>query len=131
MNVKFMHNFVLALIGMVSLNSWSETAMTQTDDISAFAAAYTAAWNSGNPAEVAAFYAPDGVLTINEGEPAVGRAAVEQVARDFMVAFPDLVLTNDRNESVNGRVDYHWTFTGTNTGPDGTGNAVDFSGFES
>ncbi len=27
------------------------------------------------------------------------------------------------------RVEYHWTFTGTNTGPGGTGNAVRVSGF--
>jgi hypothetical protein len=26
--------------------------------------------------------------------------------------------------------EYHWTFTGTNTGPGGTGNAVRISGFE-
>jgi hypothetical protein len=27
-------------------------------------------------------------------------------------------------------VEYHWTFTGTNTGPGGTGNSVRISGFE-
>ena len=27
-------------------------------------------------------------------------------------------------------VEFHWTFTGTNTGPDGTGKAVRISGFE-
>jgi hypothetical protein len=27
-------------------------------------------------------------------------------------------------------VEYHWTFTGTNTGPSGTGNSVRISGFE-
>ena len=28
------------------------------------------------------------------------------------------------------RIEYHWTFTGTNTGPGGTGNAVRVDGFE-
>jgi hypothetical protein len=28
------------------------------------------------------------------------------------------------------RIEYHWTFTGTNTGPGGTGMAVRVSGFE-
>jgi uncharacterized protein (TIGR02246 family) len=51
-----------------------------TDQVRGLAAAYTGAWNSGDPAQVAAFYAPDGVLTINGGEPAAGRAAVEAVA---------------------------------------------------
>jgi len=95
------------------------------------AAAYTRAWNSDEPAEVAAFYAPDGVLTINDGEPAAGRDAVEAVAADFMSAFPDLELVNDRLEVAGERINYHWTFRGTNSGPGGTGNAVDFSGYES
>jgi hypothetical protein len=30
-----------------------------------------------------------------------------------------------------GRIQYHWTFRGTNTAPGGTGNRVDFGGFES
>jgi hypothetical protein len=29
-----------------------------------------------------------------------------------------------------GTYRYHWTFVGTNTGPEGTGNNVNFSGFE-
>jgi len=28
------------------------------------------------------------------------------------------------------RVEFHWTFTGTNTGPGGTGKAVHISGYE-
>ena len=28
------------------------------------------------------------------------------------------------------RITYHWTLTGTNTGPGGTGNAVRISGYE-
>ena len=28
------------------------------------------------------------------------------------------------------RVVFHWHWTGTNTGPDGTGNAVDLRGYE-
>jgi hypothetical protein len=30
----------------------------------------------------------------------------------------------------NGTYKYYWNFKGTNTGPNGTGNRVDFSGFE-
>ena len=83
------------------------------------------------PENVAAFYAEDGWLAINGGEANVGREALAGVAESFMSAFPDMVLEFDGLEFVNGRVNYHWTFIGTNTGPDGTGNAVHFSGFES
>lgn len=35
----------------------------------------------------------------------------------------DLVMEGDH-------IEFHWTFTGTNTGPGGTGNSVRVSGFE-
>ena len=92
---------------------------------------YTAAWNSGIPEKVASFYAEEGSLKVNDAEPAIGREAIAEVAKGFMTAFPDLVLEVIRLEFVNDRISYHWTFKGTNTGPGGTGNAVDFSGFES
>jgi len=40
-------------------------------------------------------------------------------------------VTMDRLTGVGDRVEYHWTLTGTNTGPGGTGRAVRISGFES
>jgi nuclear transport factor 2 (NTF2) superfamily protein len=100
------------------------------EDVDAFARGYTAAWNSHDPEGVAAFYAANGALTVNGGEPAVGREAVAAVAQSFMDAFPDLLLINLSNEDVDGRIRYHWRFVGTHSGPDGTGAAVDFSGFE-
>jgi hypothetical protein len=36
----------------------------------------------------------------------------------------------DRLEPKGDRVLYHWMFTGTNTGPGGTGNQVRISGYE-
>lgn len=99
--------------------------------LDAFARSYTAAWNSGDPERVAGHYAVDGSLAINDGAPAVGREALAAVAAGFMVAFPDLALSFDGLEFVDGRVRYHWTFEGTHTGPGGSGNAVKFSGFES
>ena len=47
-----------------------------------------------------------------------------------MTAFPDLVLVMDSLRVSRSTVEYHWTFSGTNTGPGGTGNAVRFSGYE-
>jgi predicted ester cyclase len=92
---------------------------------------YTAAWCSQAPAKVAEFFAIDGSLTINGGRPAVGRAEIGEAARSFMTAFPDLRVTMDRLVPDGESVEYHWTLTGTNTGPGGSGRAVRISGFES
>lgn len=95
-----------------------------------FATRYAAAWCGQDPAKVAAFFSEDGSLTINGGEPSVGREAITEAARAYMTAFPDHVLTFDTLEEVDGRVHFHWTFEGTNTGPGGTGSRVRFSGYE-
>jgi hypothetical protein len=47
-----------------------------------------------------------------------------------MTAFPDMKLTMDKLLIKPEETQYHWSFVGTNTGPDGTGNKVGFSGFE-
>lgn len=39
------------------------------EGISTFARAYEAAWNSGDPAQVAGCYALDGGIVINRGQP--------------------------------------------------------------
>lgn len=92
--------------------------------------AYTAAWNRLDPAGVAAFHDETSSLKVNEAEPAVGRQPIADVARGFMTAFPDMVLAMDSIRVTETGAEYHWTFTGTNTGPGGTGNAVRFSGYE-
>jgi predicted ester cyclase len=94
-----------------------------------FARRYTAAWCSQKASSVAAFFAPSGSLSVN-GAPAVGRRAITEVAQGFMTAFPDMRLFMDNTTIQGDRAEYHWTFTGTNTGPDGTGKRVRFSGFE-
>ena len=95
-----------------------------------FATKYTAAWCSQNAASVAAFFAGNGSLKINEGQPSVGRAAITAAAQGFMTAFPDMVVTMDDVSGDGSSVVYRWTLTGTNTGPGGTGKAVRISGFE-
>jgi uncharacterized protein (TIGR02246 family) len=104
-------------------------AAINAEEIREFATRYTAAWNSNDPASVAAFFTEDGTLSVN-GSPAVGRDAITAVARGFMIGFPDMVLTMDDLVVTEYLVAYHWTFVGTNSGPDGTGNAVRFSGYE-
>ena len=69
-------------------------------------------------------------MTINDGAPSVGREAVTEAARGFMTAFPDMVVAMDSLQVEGGYIEYHWTLTGTNTGPGGTGQSVRISGYE-
>jgi hypothetical protein len=92
---------------------------------------YTAAWCSLNPAKVASFLSPSGWLAINGAPPSVGHAAISEAARSFMRAFPDLRVKMDRLVPSRDRIEYHWTLTGINSGPGGSGNSVHISGFES
>jgi uncharacterized protein (TIGR02246 family) len=95
-----------------------------------FAARYTAAWCSRDPASVAAFFSPAASLTVNDGTPAVGRREIGELARSFMTAFPDLKIVMDDLRLQVDSVAYHWTLIGANPGPGGTGHGVRISGFE-
>src|SRR5690242_638805 len=98
------------------------------DQLLTFAERYAKAWCSQNPESVAAFFAVSGSLSINNGPPAVGRAAIAREAQAFMTAFPDMIVTFDKLEPRGDRTAFHWTLIGTNTGPGGTGNRVKISG---
>lgn len=100
------------------------------DSLQSFARDYTTAWSSQTPDNVAVHFAEDGSLTVNNGTPAVGRIAIAKVAESFMTAFPDMVLTMDSLPTTEKGIEYHWTLSGTNTGPNGTGKKVRISGVE-
>ena len=95
-----------------------------------FAEDYARAWSSHDPERVAGFFSEKGALRINGGEPSVGRDAIAESARGFMTALPDLVVTFDRLVPSEQGTEFHWTLTGTNTGPGGTGKRVRISGYE-
>src|SRR5215467_16144613 len=89
-----------------------------------FTERYTAAWCSGNAESVARFFAPGATLTINAGTPARGTSEIREAVQAFMTAFPDLKVRFDKLEPRDGRFEYHWTLTGRNTGPGGSGRPV-------
>lgn len=95
-----------------------------------FATRYAAAWSGQNPTALASFYREDGSLTVNEGAPSVGRAAIAATARGFMTAFPDMVLKLDGLGQQGDHTIFRWLWTGTNTGPGGTGRSVRIRGYE-
>jgi predicted ester cyclase len=91
---------------------------------------YAKAWCSQNPDSVASFFSEMGSLTVNEGAPAIGRKAIAAIAQGFMNDFPDMVVTMNKIVSKSDGTEFHWTLTGTNTGPGGTGKRVRISGHE-
>jgi steroid delta-isomerase-like uncharacterized protein len=95
-----------------------------------FAQDYADAWCSQNAASVASFFDENGSLCVNQDPPAVGREAIAQVAQSFMTAFPDMKVFMDDLRLQDDHAIFHWTLTGTNTGPGGTGRSVKISGFE-
>lgn len=95
--------------------------------ISKIAQDYTAAWNSKSPEAVASFYAEDGEIIINRGDPWTGRNRVADMASGFYADVPDLTLEcNDVRLSGNHAI-YVWTFTGHDAT---TGNALSIRGWE-
>jgi uncharacterized protein (TIGR02246 family) len=104
--------------------------MNDLAELTTFAKRYAKTWCSQNPESVAAFFAENGSLSVNDGPPAVGRAAIAEIARGFMRDLPDMeVRMDDVSREADG-TSFRWTLTGTNTGPGGTGKRVRISGYE-
>src|SRR6266404_7974763 len=99
-------------------------------ELQEFAKRYAEAWCSQDPDRVAVFFTENGSLSVNDRPPAVGRAAIAEVARGFMRTFPDMAVTIDDVSRDSEGTKFHWTLTGTNSGPGGTGKSVRVSGYE-
>jgi uncharacterized protein (TIGR02246 family) len=119
----------LSLITIIMGCASCEETMDQAK-LKDFATRYTAAWCSHDAVRVASFFAEKGSLKINEGKPSIGRAAITSAVQGFMTDFPDLVVAMDKLTFAGDGVVYHWTLTGTNIGPEGTGKSVRISGYE-
>ena len=104
--------------------------MNDPAKIITFAKCYAEAWCSQNPESVAAFFGENGSLSVNDGPPAVGRASIAEVARGFMRDLPDMIVTMDDVTHASDGTKFHWTLTGTNTEPGGTGKRLRISGYE-
>ena len=136
MNFKF---YLLIALVFLSLSCKERIDHSQSDkivksakerSIMEFGKDYTRAWNSQKPKNVALFFARDGSLIVNNGDPLKGRQEITEFTRGFMEAFPDLELSMDSLVIKPKETFYHWSFNGTNSGPEGTGNKVHFSGLE-
>jgi len=119
------------IVSLVILSACqSKEEQVDMQELTEFATRYAAAWSSQDPVAFASFYAENGSFQINDSEPSIGRDAITETARSFMASFPDMVVRLVELRQTNHYVEFHWHWTGTNTGPDGTGNAVDLRGYE-
>jgi steroid delta-isomerase-like uncharacterized protein len=99
-------------------------------ELTDFAIRFAAAWSGQEPEALAPLFAEDAVFTVNGGPPAIGRAAIVAMAREYMTAFPDMVVELDSVSREGDAATFHWHWTGTNTGPGGTGRSIRMSGYE-
>ena len=124
---------LLSLTFLSNCNNESGKSKTGTMDkkqLANFGKKYAEAWCSQKPESVAAFFSANGSLKVNADSPAVGREAITKVVEGFMTAFPDMIVSMDSLITKPNGTEFHWTLTGTNSGPGGTGKKVKISGFE-
>lgn len=113
--------------------SWTVVELSEEKkkfNLDIFARGYAQAWCSQRPNFVSSFFAEDGELTVNNGKTAKGTNAITNVAKGFMEAFPDIIVSHDSLITKSEKTRFYWTLTGTNNGINGTGNKVKISGFE-
>lgn len=119
-----------ALLSACLMAACASRGSMDDNQLTDFATRYAAAWSSQSPDSLAQFYAEDGSLTVNNGAPSVGRATVRATVQGFMHAFPNMYVRMDSVVRMDSTVRFHWTRTGTNTGPGGTGQPVHIRGYE-
>ena len=96
-------------------------------EIENIAKEYAAAWNSKSASSVASFYALNGEIVINNGEPWSGRSKVQEMAAGFYADVPDLTLECDEIRAAGSNAIFVWTFTGHDAT---TGNPLRIAGWE-
>ena len=99
-------------------------------DLEVFAKSYAQVWSGVRPDFVAMFFEENGSLQLNESKPATGRAQIAEVVQGFMRDLPDMVVRYDSLVNKPTGTEFHWTLTATYSGPGGTGNKVEVSGYE-
>ncbi|SDW35517.1 conserved hypothetical protein [Ruegeria halocynthiae] len=65
------------------------------DTLNNLARDYAIAWSSGDADAVAGFFAPEGLISVNRGEPLQGHAAIAGMVRGLYSEFPDLEVRCD------------------------------------
>jgi uncharacterized protein (TIGR02246 family) len=85
---------------------------TRHDILQRLGTEYASAWSSGDPAAVAAFFTPDGEISVNRGDALVGTKALIEMAAGFYKEFPDLDLSCDLMRCAGQHAVFVWTLEG-------------------
>lgn len=118
---------------MIFSVAYTSTALPDDEkklNMETFARSYAQVWSGVRPEFVAMFYEENGTLQVNEVKPAEGRTQIAEVVQGFMRDLPDMVVRYDSLVTKPTGTEFHWTLTATNSGPGGTGNKVEVSGYE-
>src|ERR1043166_6959553 len=70
-----------------------DDGMKDTGELDEFAQRYAEAWSTHDPEGVAAFFAEKGSLSTPNSAPAIGRAAIAEIAQGFIRDLPDMIVT--------------------------------------
>jgi hypothetical protein len=93
-------------------------------ELKEFAKKYGQAWSSNDPSQVLALHSESSRLSVNDGEPEIGKPEIRKVVEAFMEGFPDLYIqVNDAAIEERGIV-FYCNAIATNSGPGGTGNKI-------
>jgi len=93
-------------------------------DLKSFGKKYAEAWSSHNPDNVLALHSETSRLSVNDGEPAIGKQAIRKIVQGFIESYPDLhIQVNDVVEKQN-KIIFYCNVIATNSGPGGTGNKI-------
>src|SRR5581483_2531671 len=72
------------------------------------------AWNSHDPARLAAYFAPDATFEeVPLGNPLHGQAAIQAMLTGLFAAFPDFVMTAGNRAEHGDCLAWEWIITGT------------------
>jgi uncharacterized protein (TIGR02246 family) len=96
-------------------------------DIRKMAESYAKAWSSGDAASVAAHYAEDGEIAINDGDPVKGRAELQDMVAGFYEQVPGLTVRLDDLKTAGDNAVFHWTLEGVHAE---TGKTIRLQGWE-
>tara|TARA_R110002110_G_scaffold40156_10_gene128705 strand:+ start:2088 stop:2453 length:366 start_codon:yes stop_codon:yes gene_type:complete len=87
---------------------------------------HAAAWNAGDADKIAGLFAKNGSITVNGGEPHVGRAEIGGNALELLATFPGLVVRCHETRHAGDRAVFIWTLEGNHAK---TGNFVSLPGW--
>lgn len=87
---------------------------------------HAAAWSEGDADRIAALFAKNGTITVNGGEPHVGRAEISENAKELLATFPGLVVHCHETRHAGDRAVFVWTLEGNHAA---TGNFVSLPGW--